>query len=174
MGVTRPSARQLTALAAAVLVAVAVWACQPARTHVASPPPQACIDAERARFTPDERMVVITRQDGLDWWTGLALDAEWEMDHVLPWAWALCHGLRAADAEAFYHDTNNLVATDGTVNRRKSDSMPWEDRWQPDRNRCWWAHSVNSTIDRWQLTPTVDEATALQYLRAACAAGDVT
>lgn len=137
----------------------------------AAPPAHVCVQADRGRFTVAERTAIVTRQDGLDWWTGQALPADFQIDHVLPWAWALCHGLQTGDVDRFYHDTNNLVATAGTVNRQKSDHVPWEDSWEPAVHRCWWAQSARTTIDRWHLTPTPDEAAALQYMLAACLSG---
>lgn len=162
--------------ALAALVAVAISgavirdATRPADQPVAATTTEQCTVADRGSLPSARRQAIYDRQHGLDWWTGLPLPATgWHVDHVLSWQWALCHGLNPADVRAFDRDPGNLVATAARVNLQKSDSVPWDGRWQPDIHACWWVHSVQLTIVRYQLTPGPDGDRGLARMMDGCA-----
>lgn len=165
--------RRGTAIAAALslLVTVAVTGSMWDRRKPVGPQPTvACTQADRTSLPSAARRAIYDRQDGLDWWTGQPLPASgWQVDHVLPWSWALCHGLRPERVREFDQDTTNLVATAAQVNRQKSDTVPWEQGWQPPIHACWWLDSALRTIARYQLTTTAQDDRQIRTARAGCA-----
>lgn len=164
--------RTALALAATIILA----ACNPTATAatpttVTVEPAGQCVVQNRTGFTDTERRTIAERQHGLDWWTGLPLPATgWQIDHVLPRQYALCHGLTPAQVHQFDHDLANLVGTAAAVNNAKHNHTPWDGRWQPAVHRCWWADTFQRTAARWQLTFTAEDQAGLDGQLERCTA----
>ena len=171
VGVKRPRPGTAIAAALSLLITVAVTGSMWDRRK---PDPQqptvACTVADRSSLPSAQRRAIYQRQDGLDWWTGQPLPASgWQVDHVLPWSWALCHGLRPERVREFDQDTANLVATAAQVNRAKSDDVPWEGGWQPAVHACWWLDSARKTIARYDLVTSAADDRQINTALAQCA-----
>lgn len=94
-----------------------------------------------------------------------------DIDHIVPLAHAHRHGAASwsrAQRRTFANDFDNLLVVDDATNQTKSDKAPHQ--WLPPDKRFWceygrlWAH----VKQKYRLTVTQPERTALKQLAATC------
>lgn len=124
----------------------------------------------RPTFEANTETALLVRQRGADFWTGRQITAtQSQIDHVLPWCWALRHGLDEGDRVGFYRDRDNLVAAAGPVNAAKSDQPPWGS-WRPvlAGRHCDQARIFDATAVRWRLRFNASERSNLNQILKEC------
>lgn len=139
-------------------------------TSVGAAPTANVCAINRPTFKAGTETALLARQRGADYWTGRQITAsQSQIDHVLPWCWALRHGLTVTNRVGFYRDRDNLVATAAAVNNAKSDQPPWG-TWRPaiTSRRCDQARIFEVTAQRWSLNLNPAERSALGRILEGC------
>lgn len=108
----------------------------------------------------------------LDPYSGVVLSraSSVEIDHLVPLAWAWDRGASTwtdAEREAFARDRENLVVTESTLNRMKSDSGPIE--WLPPNEafRCEYLERFIEVAERYELGMSTAERQEIDNMRNA-------
>lgn len=102
----------------------------------------------------------------IDPYTGEALSADdsIEIDHIFPLsaAWDLgAHSWTPQQRLHFANDPINLLATEASANRAKSDDLPAT--WMPPQhsNHCWYATRLSEVAAHYQLPLPAEDAAAM-------------